>query len=66
VELFERICRDRQQEGLSIRELSRRHRVHRRTVREALASPIPPPRKTPARTAPALGRYEAIVRRRLA
>jgi hypothetical protein len=46
VELFEQIRRDRRVEGLSIRELAERHRVHRRTVRQALASALPPPRKT--------------------
>ena len=34
-------------EDLSIRELAERHHVHRRTVRQALASAMPPPRKTP-------------------
>ena len=37
VELFEQIRRDRRVEDLSIRELADRHRVHRRTVRQALA-----------------------------
>jgi hypothetical protein len=32
VELFEEIRRDRRAEGLSIRELAEKHRVHRRTV----------------------------------
>ncbi|MDP9325009.1 MAG: IS21 family transposase [Candidatus Dormibacteraeota bacterium] len=45
VELFEQIRRDRRVEELSIRELADRHRVHRRTVRQALASAVPPPRK---------------------
>lgn len=40
---------------MSIRELSRVHNVHRRTVRAALSSAIPPPRKTPLRRTPALG-----------
>jgi ribosome-binding protein aMBF1 (putative translation factor) len=57
VELFERIRRDREREGLSIRELARRHGVHRRAVRQALASPLPPPRKRPeGRPAPKLVR----------
>jgi hypothetical protein len=49
VELFEQIRRDRRVEKLSIRELADRHRVHRRTVRQALASAMPPPRKGYAR-----------------
>ncbi len=39
---------------MSIRELAARHGVHRRTVRQALASAEPPPRKVPVRTAPVL------------
>jgi transposase len=62
VEQFERIRRDRRDEGLSIRELARRHRVHRRTVRAALADAVPAARKTPVRTAPVLGPYEDTVR----
>ena len=45
VELFARIRRDARIEGLSIRELARRHNVHRRTVRQALESAEPPERK---------------------
>jgi transposase-like protein len=37
VELYERIRREYRVEGTSIHELARRHGVHRRTVREALA-----------------------------
>ncbi len=62
VEQFERIRRDGRDQGLSIRELARRHEVHRRTVRQALADAVPPERKTPARVAPVLGGYEATVR----
>lgn len=54
MELFERIRRDNRLEGLSIRGLARRHGVHRRMVREALASAVPAQRKTPQRTATAL------------
>ena len=45
VELFEKIRKDRRREGLSIRELAERHGTHRRTVRQALADAVPPPRK---------------------
>jgi DNA-binding transcriptional regulator YhcF (GntR family) len=44
MEIFEQIRRDRRLEGVSIRELAERHRVHRRTVRQALVSAVPPPR----------------------
>jgi hypothetical protein len=63
VELFERIRRDSRLEGLSIRGLARRHGVHRRLVREALASAVPAERKTPQRTPTALtAAHRAIVR----
>ncbi|MFQ5382124.1 MAG: IS21 family transposase [Dehalococcoidia bacterium] len=62
MELFERIRRDRRKEGLSIRTLSRRHGVHRRTVRQALVSALPPPRVVPPRAAPALGPWKATIR----
>ena len=45
MEQFERIRRDARDEGLSIRALAERHKVHRRTVRAALADAVPPPRK---------------------
>jgi transposase len=62
VELFEQIRRDRDREGLSIRELARRHGVHRRAVRQALASPLPPVKRSPqVRPAPRLGAYRALI-----
>jgi len=49
VELFAAIRRD-SRAGLSVRELARKYRVHRRTVREALSCAWPAPRKKlPAR-----------------
>jgi hypothetical protein len=62
VELYEQIRKVRDREQISLRELSRRFQVHRRDVRQALASAIPPPRKvSPPRPAPALGPYRAII-----
>ena len=62
VELFEQIRRDREREGLSLHALARRHGVHRRTVRLALESAVPPPRKRPERRpAPKLGPYRALI-----
>ena len=42
MEQFEQIRRDRDREGLSIRALAERHGVHRRAVRQALVSSLPP------------------------
>ena len=62
VEQFEQIRRDRDREGLSIRALAERHGVHRRAVRQALASSLPPVKRAPvSRPAPKLGRYRAII-----
>jgi transposase len=63
VEQFEGIRRDSRDRGMSIRALARRHGVHRRTVREALADATPPPRKVPDRQAPATGQHVDLVRR---
>ena len=62
VELYERIRRDSREEGLSVRALATRHHVHRRNVREALASATPPGRKTPVRESTALGPWTQIIR----
>jgi transposase len=62
VELFEQIRRDRDREGLSIRALAERHGVHRRAVRAALVSPLPPAKRSPVgRPAPRLGAYRALI-----
>lgn len=62
VELYERIRRDNRDEGLSIRALAARHHVHRRNVREALSSAVPPDRRVPDRESPALGPWTLIIR----
>jgi transposase len=62
VELFEAIRRDRRMEALSIRELAERHKVHRRAVRQALASALPPPRKEyVARPRPATDPWAEVI-----
>jgi hypothetical protein len=62
VELFEEIRRDRRAEALSIRELAERHKVHRRAVRQALASALPPPRKEYlARSRPAIDPWAVVI-----
>jgi transposase len=62
VEQFEQIRRDRDREGLSIRGLAVRHGVHRRTVKQALFSPVPPLKRSPVgRPAPKLGPYRVVI-----
>ena len=52
VELFAAIRFDWQRHQMPIRALARKYDVHRRTVRQAIASPVPPDRKVPVRAAP--------------
>jgi hypothetical protein len=61
VELFEQIRKDRRVEGASIRELAGRHHVHRRTVRQALDSAVPPRKGYPQRPRPAIDAYASVV-----
>jgi len=59
--LFAGIRRDADPGGLSVRALADRHGVHRRTVRQALQSPIPAPRKPlPPRTS-RLDPYKTVI-----
>ena len=61
VELFAAIRRDRRRDGLSIRELAVRHRVHRRAVRAVLASAVPPARKARVFVAPVLDPVKPLI-----
>lgn len=61
VELFAAIRRDARVEELSIRELAKRHGVHRRTVRQALVSATPPTRKAPIRSSPRLDPFKDAI-----
>lgn len=61
VDLFATIRRDARVEELSVRELARRHGVHRRTVRAALESAEPPQRKVQVRVAPRLAPFKKVI-----
>jgi len=63
VELFEQIRRDRRADPqASVRELARAHGVHRRTVRQAIASAVPPPQRVyPARARPAIDPWREVI-----
>lgn len=61
VRLYELIRRARKVEGLGIRALAKKFKIHRRTVRAALESSTPRPRKRTERPAPIMGPYRTII-----
>lgn len=61
MELFEQIRRAHEREQLSKRELARRFRTHRRNVRQALTSAVPPARQTAERESPVLGPWKPVI-----
>lgn len=54
MELYEQIRREYEHGGGTIRAVARKLGVHRREVRKALASAVPPERKIPERERPKL------------
>jgi transposase len=54
MELYAAIRFDAQRDGSSIRSLADKYGVHRRTVRQAIESVVPPDRRMPARATPVL------------
>ena len=61
VELFAAIRFDWQRNQMSVRALARKYDVHRRTVRQAIASPVPPDRKTPERAAAVMDGVRGVI-----
>jgi transposase len=61
VELFAAIRFDWQRNQMSVRALARKYDVHRRTVRQAIASPVPPGRKVPERAAAVLDGVRGVI-----
>src|SRR4030095_6015021 len=61
VELFAAIRFDWKRNGLSIRALADKYEVHRRTVRQAIESVVPPERRSPVRATPVLNQVRGWI-----
>ncbi len=61
VELFAAIRFDWQRNGSSIRALADKYGVHRRTVRQAIESVVPPERRVPVRATPVLNQVRGWI-----
>jgi len=59
--LYAAIRFDSQRNQMSIRALADKYGVHRRTVREAIDSPIPPPRRSAQRPVPVLDAVRELI-----
>lgn len=61
VEMYAAIRWDHRELGLGVRALARKYQVHRRTVREALESPVPAPRRPPSRSSPVMAGVAGLI-----
>jgi transposase len=62
VSVYEQIRKAHEREGLSVRALAKRFHVHRRDVRQALASAVPPPRRpAPPRAGPKIEPWKPVI-----
>jgi transposase len=61
VELFEQIRRAAEFEELSIHALATKFGVHRRTIRQALSTAVPPAHHYPERAAPVLDAWKPVI-----
>jgi transposase len=61
MELFAAIRFDWQRNKMSIRALADKYGVHRRTVRQAIESVVPPDRRAPSRSTPVLDGVRDVI-----